>query len=241
MDDTSVNLFPLLRIIRKSDSPLLGFLHLGDQQERRDWHSDVQPYSERSPRNNNTGDWLTDYKSRLHGRPLLGGCIGSPPRKSHQQILSPGQIYLHRSSRPADFSTRPVRSARTPFPWVAYTTLDRSLHFTPTAGCQQSAVRIHPRPVPNRGYGAARSANPTAFFGHWRVKMGNPLDAVGGPWTACQARRPLGRPRPGPRARRLLRVLGGFLGPGRRPGGYSPGSVSTRIWASTQSASPSRL
>src|SRR5271166_1238345 len=33
-------------------------------------------------------------------------------------------------------------NARTPFPWVAHSTLDDSLHFTPTAGCQQSAARV---------------------------------------------------------------------------------------------------
>ena len=37
--------------------------------------------------------------------------------------------------------------------------------------------------------------NPPAFFGHGRaIKMGKPLDAVGGPWTACRKRPPLGRP-----------------------------------------------
>lgn len=91
-------------------------------------------------------------------------------------------------------STKPVRSARTPAPWVAHRTLDDSLHFTPTAGCQQSAATARPGPFPiaDTERPEARIQRPSSATR--RVKIGKPLGAVGGPWTACRARRPLARP-----------------------------------------------
>ena len=117
------------------------------------------------PANDNTRDWLANHKSRLHGRPLLGGGIGSPPRKSHQKILSPGQIYLYRSSRPADFSTKLVRSAAHSVPVGCALDAYRSLHFTPTAGCQQSAARMRAGPQ--------RKLDGTALFRHRPSRRAN--------------------------------------------------------------------
>lgn len=66
------------RIVLKRQTSFLGTMHLGDEEQCWMANVDVEPYAERSTRDNNSTNELTDMKPLPHVWPPLGGDLRPP-------------------------------------------------------------------------------------------------------------------------------------------------------------------
>jgi hypothetical protein len=123
--------------------------------------------------------------SRTKAWNSTNGASASPCSITSSRPIASAKSTSMPSSSLIAWPVTPVRLARTPFPWGAHRTLDRS------------RILLPPRRANNQRPGLAsahsqlpkRAANPPTLSGHGRVEIGDPLGPVGGPWTGCRVRR----------------------------------------------------